>query len=210
MDVMLTAVLPSDHEQIHKWMLDGSAARLDGSVLHFPMSRHAVQMYCESTDPATRLFAIRLREPPLSVVEKAFGDRATWDEKLGPEMGAFFRKADRIATDPLIGYLGLRNINYQNRFAEIAPVRIGHEDDRGKGYGTEACKLVLDYCWSIGLNRVSLNPFANNERAIACYKKAGFQIEGTLRQQFFIDGEFVDALMMSALYPTNQKVTANG
>jgi len=40
-----------------------------------------------------------------------------------------------------------------------------------------------------------------NERAIAVYKKLGFQEEGMLRNEFFVDGEYRDAYRMAVFQP---------
>jgi RimJ/RimL family protein N-acetyltransferase len=62
---------------------------------------------------------------------------------------------------------------------------------QGKGYGTEAVKLLLKFAFNdLNLNKVYLKVFQNNERAIKCYLKAGFVKEGLLRKESFIDGSY--------------------
>ncbi|GAA1280830.1 acetyltransferase [Planotetraspora silvatica] len=71
---------------------------------------------------------------------------------------------------------------------------------RGRGYGTEATRLVLDYAFEVvGLNRVELEVFDFNPRARRVYEKAGFRHEGTRRQALLMDGEWVDAHVMSVI-----------
>jgi RimJ/RimL family protein N-acetyltransferase len=70
----------------------------------------------------------------------------------------------------------------------------------GRGYGTEATRLVLDYAFdTAGLHRVSLGVFAFNPRARRVYEKCGFQLEGRLRDALRWDGQWHDELVMSVL-----------
>ena len=60
--------------------------------------------------------------------------------------------------------------------------------------------LLLDRAFDdLGLQRVGLEVFPSNERAIRSYEKAGFRREGTLRQAALIDGERTDVIVMGAL-----------
>lgn len=70
----------------------------------------------------------------------------------------------------------------------------------GQGFGTEATGLVLDHAFAaLGLHRVSLEVYAFNPRAQRSYEKAGFTVEGRLRDVLLWDGEWVDAIVMSVL-----------
>lgn len=69
---------------------------------------------------------------------------------------------------------------------------------RDQGLGTEATRLVVDYVFSQPeVNRVELEVFSFNPRAIAVYERLGFVREGVRRQALRWDDEFVDAIMMS-------------
>jgi hypothetical protein len=51
----------------------------------------------------------------------------------------------------------------------------------------------------MNLNRVSLEAFESNERALACYRKCGFREEGRLRQDRFKHGRYYDTIVMGVL-----------
>ena len=51
----------------------------------------------------------------------------------------------------------------------------------------------------IGLHRVGLSVFAFNERAVRSYQKAGFQVEGRLREAIARDGRYWDEIHMGVL-----------
>lgn len=70
----------------------------------------------------------------------------------------------------------------------------------GRGLGTEATRLVLDHAFgTLGLHRISLRTIAFNERAIRCYQKSGFVIEGRERQSARVGDEWHDDVLMGAL-----------
>ena len=101
--------------------------------------------------------------------------------------------------DRHIGNCGLHRISWIDRFAELG-IAIGEPEYWGKGYGTEAAGLLLDYAFRVlNLNRVELHVFATNERAIRSYRKLGFQEEGRLRKRRYVRGTYVDEIVMSVL-----------
>ncbi|CEG27745.1 GNAT family N-acetyltransferase [Bacillus sp. B-jedd] len=70
----------------------------------------------------------------------------------------------------------------------------------GIGLGTEITRLVLQYAFEVlNLHRVDLKVLEYNHRAIACYQKCGFMIEGKEREGALIEGRFETDVMMSIL-----------
>jgi RimJ/RimL family protein N-acetyltransferase len=79
------------------------------------------------------------------------------------------------------------------------------EANRGQGYGKEATALALAYCWNrLNLNRVQLVVFGHNARAARVYAAAGFEREGLLRRAAFVDGEWIDLVIMAVLRPMQE------
>jgi RimJ/RimL family protein N-acetyltransferase len=77
---------------------------------------------------------------------------------------------------------------------------VGEREYWGRGYGTEAMRLVLQFAFQeLNLHRVSLGVFAYNERAIRSYEKAGFRIEGRLRQGIHRVNQRWDEVVMGIL-----------
>jgi [ribosomal protein S5]-alanine N-acetyltransferase len=114
--------------------------------------------------------------------------------------------AIRQRTDPkIIGYINIHNINAVHRSADLG-IRIGDERHRGQGFGKETLAMVLDYCWNhLNLERVGLVVFRHNTRAIAAYAANGFRKEGTLKRFLFIDGAWVDLMLMAAFRPARKR-----
>lgn len=98
-----------------------------------------------------------------------------------------------------IGGCGINNLDWKNGVA-IVGIMIGHKDYRGKGYGTDAMKVLIDFIFNqINVNKVQLHVFAFNERAIKSYKKCGFKEEGRIRQRIFRNGKYHDEIVMGIL-----------
>ncbi len=98
-----------------------------------------------------------------------------------------------------IGNCSIR-VDWKNRVGNVG-VMIGEKEHWGKGYGTEAMKLLVDYGFgTLGMHRMELETFDFNERAIKSYIKAGFKEEGHRRQAHYIDGQYNDVLFMGILY----------
>lgn len=95
-----------------------------------------------------------------------------------------------------VGNIKLDSIDPIGRTGELG-IMIGDQNYWGKGVGTEACKLLLNYAFdTLNLRKVSLTVFDNNPGAIRLYQKIGFQEEGRLRKHIFADGEYFDKLWM--------------
>ena len=79
------------------------------------------------------------------------------------------------ATDSPIGGIGLRDIDLMMGVAELG-ISIGRKDYWGKGFGTEAITLMMDYGFTVlGLHNIMLTTASYNERAIRSYLKVGFR-----------------------------------
>ena len=74
---------------------------------------------------------------------------------------------------------------------------IGEPEFWGKGIGTNFMKLLTQYLFNKkGADAVILDPHTNNQRAIRCYQKVGFDVIKLLPQHELHDGEMVDCYLM--------------
>jgi RimJ/RimL family protein N-acetyltransferase len=103
----------------------------------------------------------------------------------------------RRADDGLIGSCQLNRIDTGRRRCSLQ-IRIGELDAWGKGYGTEAVRLLIEHAFrDLGLKQVELEVFAHNERAIRTYRNVGFREQGVREAAAVIDGESVDVMVMA-------------
>lgn len=104
-----------------------------------------------------------------------------------------------IEDEEYIGQIDLIAIDWVNRVGTIGIV-IGNKDYLGKGYGTEAIKLLQEFAFKkLNLHKLELTVRAFNDRAIHCYKKCGFKEEGRIRENFYADGKYTDTVHMGVL-----------
>jgi [ribosomal protein S5]-alanine N-acetyltransferase len=105
---------------------------------------------------------------------------------------------ETIDDNLFIGTIGLFRTNWKNGTCYVG-ISLS-SDYQGKGYGTDAMKVLLDYIFEyININKVKLEVFSSNERAIRSYEKCGFKKEGILREEIFRYGAFQDMTVMGIL-----------
>lgn len=98
-----------------------------------------------------------------------------------------------------IGSVYLRDIDYENSKAEYG-IFIGEEDALGRGFGTEAAKLMLKYAFEkLSLHKIMLRVFADNTRAVQSYINAGFVQEGYFKEEVKINGVYKDIIFMAKI-----------
>lgn len=96
-----------------------------------------------------------------------------------------------------VGLVELVEINLIHRRAEFQIII--SPDFQGKGFAGIATALAMNYAFTVlNLNKVYLIVDPENEKAIHIYEKCGFQQEGILIKEFFVDGVYKDVCRMSA------------
>lgn len=96
------------------------------------------------------------------------------------------------------GIVELVEIDYIHRGAEFQI--IVHPAHQGRGYAREATRRALDYAFAVlNLHKVYLVVDVENAAAIHVYRTVGFVTEGELREEFFADGRYRNALRMGIL-----------
>lgn len=174
-----------------RWFPD----RLEGDSVvlrrHVPANRAAFRRWYGDPEVA-RL--TRYQDGPMAVdeVDRFFEARAIGSESLAMAI-------HERATDRLIGTCAFSQMDPDNGSA-LYHITIGERDAWGRGFGTEATRLMLDHAFTVlGLHRVALAVFEFNERAIRSYASCGFLVEGRAREAIWRDGRWWDELGMSVL-----------
>lgn len=95
-----------------------------------------------------------------------------------------------------IGSVYFRDIDYEKKQAEYG-IFIGEDAYRGRGYGSKAAKLALEYAFKeLKLDSVFLRVFADNPAAIQSYKSAGFVETEYKKNAVKQDGNYRDLVFM--------------
>jgi RimJ/RimL family protein N-acetyltransferase len=104
-----------------------------------------------------------------------------------------------LSDDRLIGWISLEGIQWSHSTSWVG-IGIGERDCWGKGYGTDAMRVLLRFAFEeLDLFRVNLNVFEYNTRGIRSYEKAGFTVEGRARRYLNRNGRRWDIVYMGIL-----------
>lgn len=124
----------------------------------------------------------------IGVTERLLADWIGMQE-LEPRMKYVFKIED---TDHrFIGLMGLHMGYPKYRTAEVWYKL--HKDFWNQGYGTEALKRLLDFCFTdLKLHRIEAGCAVENHGSIRVLEKAGMTREGRKRKKLPIRGEWVD------------------
>ncbi len=115
--------------------------------------------------------------------------------KSGDYEFAIIRKSD----DKLIGNCGFSDIKWIHQSAEVG-IFIGEIENRSKGYGSEALKLLISYGFNyLNFNNIMLKVFSFNDHAINVYKKVGFNEFGRRKKSYYLKGKWYDDIYMEIL-----------
>ncbi|MEW9809987.1 MAG: spermidine N1-acetyltransferase [Candidatus Symbiodolus clandestinus] len=94
-----------------------------------------------------------------------------------------------------LGLVELVEINHIHRRAEFQ--LIIDPAHQGNGYASIAIRLAMNYAFSVlNLYKIYLVVDSENKKAIHLYQKIGFQKEGELKHEFFINGQYRNAIRM--------------
>lgn len=96
-----------------------------------------------------------------------------------------------------IGTMGLHQISWKDRVATTGAF-IGDKAYWGKGYGTEAKMLLLDYAFNtLNLRKICASVLAFNKRSYAYQLKCGYKEEGRKLRQRYRKGKYWDEIFMA-------------
>ena len=102
-----------------------------------------------------------------------------------------------LDTGKYIGGCSINECNLKNRNCTIG-IMIGDKNYWGKGYGSDALKVLIKFIFEeVNMDKIKLNVFSFNKRAISCYKKVGFKEEGLLKREIYRNGRYYDEVPMA-------------
>lgn len=105
-------------------------------------------------------------------------------------------------TDIHIGNVKLGPIDWIHRFADIG-LLMGESAYWGRGIATEVIQLVARYAFDqLDLRKVTAGCYSTNVAAIRAFEKAGFVQEGLRKQQYYCNGQYVDAVILGLVRST--------
>jgi diamine N-acetyltransferase len=122
-----------------------------------------------------------------------------WYERVSSSTESMWHLIYERATGQPIGFTWLDSIDFRHRIGSFA-ISIGEESMRGKGYGTETTRLMLDFAFTaLGLHNVSLEVYSHNLAGIRAYERAGFREYGRRHECFSMGAQLWDEVLMECL-----------
>lgn len=152
----------------------------------------AEQCYAWFSDPEVRVHLERAAYP--NTAKGSLESIRSVDGKTHWRF-AIVARADGV----YIGNCDLFDINWVHRRGELG-IAIGRKEYWGKHFGREAVRLLCTHAFrSLNLHKVTLRVHATNDRGLRAYAAVGFKAEGRLRDDVFIDGRYLDTVLMGVL-----------
>lgn len=164
------------------------------------------KIYLRAAEPAdAALFAACNNDPQVRHTFFTHTPTSVHNQKLKLE-GLYAAGSDyipfvivRTDTDEAIGTAALHRVDLVSR-AAVFGICVAAPDCWGMGIGTEATHLMLHYAFEIlNLHRLQLHVWVGNKRGFAAYQRAGFKLEGTLREAMKHHNEWCDFHVMGIL-----------
>jgi RimJ/RimL family protein N-acetyltransferase len=120
-------------------------------------------------------------------------------QQMNGKSDEIFLAICRNEDDRHIGNIKLGPIKWIHGRGDIS-LFIGEKDCWGKGYATEAIRLLCQHAFdTLSLRKVTAGAYATNAGSIRAFEKAGFTREGRLRGQYLVGGRPVDHIWLGLL-----------
>jgi len=152
--------------------------------------KDATEDYCRwLNDPGVNKY-LETRKVTIEGLKKYIKEKNTADNCL------FLCILDR-ESGKHIGNIKLEPIDFESKKAVLG-ILIGDKNYWGKGIGTEATKLLVDYAFNnLNIKEVNLGVISENKAAIRVYEKAGFKTTKIEKDAIDHDGKKYDKIIMS-------------
>lgn len=117
-------------------------------------------------------------------------------EKFDRKSGAFFAIIDK-GKNKHIGNITVTNVNKEQNIGEIA-ILLGDKESWGKGFGSDAWKLMTGYAFEV-LNFRKLTAGTFNPAMARILEKQGWELEGIFKEEFSVGNKYLDKKVFGLL-----------
>jgi RimJ/RimL family protein N-acetyltransferase len=159
--------------------------------LRAPAPEDAESLAAIATHPDVARYAGGPYLRPLSAIRMR-----EWQERRDPDRLTWTVEA--VEDRAVLGSCGLTRIDHLDRHCWFQ-IALGPPERLSRGLGTEATVLATRHAFrQLGMEKVYLGVLADNARGVGAYRKAGYQVEATLRRHQFLEGALRDQHWMAA------------
>ncbi len=147
-----------------------------------------------------------------NLLQMPYADEELWRQRLTDSCAPGKSDLGLVAEldGEVVGSAGMHPVGVaaRRRHAMMLGISVAGHAQR-KGVGAALMGALCDYAdgWA-GILRLELTVFEDNQRALALYRKFGFEIEGRHRAYAMRDGHYADVLSMARLHPRQPLVSA--
>jgi RimJ/RimL family protein N-acetyltransferase len=175
--------------------LDGPIVNIEGELVALGPLRHEyIPLYLRWINDFGTTRTLGISPRPMTLEQET----AWYEQAAVDDARPMFTIYERATGRP-IGNCGLHEVDLPNR-RTVVGIMIGEPDARGRGYGTEAMRLLLDYAFTVlGMHSVMLMVFEYNGAGRRCYEKVGLREVGRRRESRWYNGRFWDEIYMDIL-----------
>lgn len=122
---------------------------------------------------------------------------AVFEEHLARPRSEMIWFGIEVQGGKFVGQCILHHFDHAARTCELG-ITIGDEDYINRKFGRDAVALLTRYAFRLlNVQKVWLTVNGTNERAQKAFRHAGYEEEGRLRRQVWLDGRFDDLVYMS-------------
>lgn len=136
------------------------------------------------------------RQATLETEPRTAEERRIWLEGRGPRHPVIVAAYG----EEVIGWASLNRFNPRSAYDHVADISVYVERNRrGQGIGTLLLRALEARAREIGYHKLVLAGFPSNEAALQLYRRRGFRTVGVYEEQGFLDGHWVDVILMEKI-----------
>lgn len=137
----------------------------------------------------------------LETEERTPEERRAWLDARGARHPVIVAESD----GRVVGFGSLNVFNARAAYNHVADFSLYVERSwRNKGVGGRLLQALTDRARRLGYHKMVLSAFPFNPAGLALYHKSGFRVVGVYKEQGFLDGRWVDTIIMEKLLGDSQ------